>query len=147
MMKKNEDDKSDDNNNANMKNNIITMILVRARSQRIPISLKYEFAYDICNDDDDLGGDIVIFRLSSLTSLEYDDDVNRDNSFLSCNKSDKSNHTSGGFADIGASPVDDHMMVLKMMMNNIALNIIVLMINFKLEIIMINWKTISQRTT
>jgi hypothetical protein len=51
---KNEDNKSDDYNNANMKNNIITIILVRARSQRIPISLKYEFAYDItCNDDDD----------------------------------------------------------------------------------------------
>ena len=33
---------------------IITIILVRARSHRIPISLKYEFAYDItCKDDDD----------------------------------------------------------------------------------------------
>ena len=51
-----------------------------------------------CNDDD--WGGIVTFRLSS-TSLEYDD-VNRDNSFFSCNKSDKSNQTSGGFADIGA---------------------------------------------
>ena len=96
------------------------MILVRARSQRIPISLKYEFAYDItCYDDDDDWGGIVIFRLSS-TSLEYDA-VNRDNSFLSCNKSDKSNHTSGGFADIGASPIDNHNMMKALDLTNIVI--------------------------
>ena len=95
-----------------------TMILVRARSQRIPISLKYEFAYDITCNDDDWGG-IVTFILSS-TSLEYDD-VNRDNSFLSCNKSDKSNHTSGGFADIGASHFDNHNMMKALDLTNIVM--------------------------